>query len=372
LKKKTLSMAILLIVLISIMFSAIPIVKANVDIPVTKLYQNDYPQKMDTSEDTIAKWGCTLTAWTMLINQALVAQGLHQKNPDGTEGPIISYTPAELNTLLNNYRYEQAVDAQGKPVNKNDPTFDHMQTMNGWSLPIGADGKPVGSSTDINMGALLGAIEKDTKSRSFEGVGLQQKKSRTPGYGGIPKIGSGGVILDENYKYVLEELKAGRPVVVRTHNNGHSVLVKSFEQAEGQPQPPEGKGRYDIADPARKPDGTSIEWLDDNEYQNRIWGFDTTVFQKGGFHDPYEVPSPYWIDPLDLNDSIANPDQYGPQVLEPSFPYLYPEGGFGGFIIPVDKVGLLVPYIGLTSTILVATVAIAIYVKRVKRRKEKQ
>ena len=44
----------------------------------------------------------------------------------------------------------------------------------------------------------------------------------------------------------------------------------------------------------------------------------------------------------------------------------------GGVWVPVDKFGLLAPYIGLASTILVATAATAIYVKRVKRRKEKQ
>ncbi|UCE16266.1 MAG: hypothetical protein JSV12_01230 [Candidatus Bathyarchaeota archaeon] len=44
----------------------------------------------------------------------------------------------------------------------------------------------------------------------------------------------------------------------------------------------------------------------------------------------------------------------------------------GGIVSPVDKLGLLAPYIGLTSTIVVTTVATAIYVKRVKRRKEKQ
>jgi immune inhibitor A len=44
----------------------------------------------------------------------------------------------------------------------------------------------------------------------------------------------------------------------------------------------------------------------------------------------------------------------------------------GGVRIPVDKFGLLAPYIGLASTILVATAATAIYIKRVKRRKEKQ
>lgn len=43
----------------------------------------------------------------------------------------------------------------------------------------------------------------------------------------------------------------------------------------------------------------------------------------------------------------------------------------GGLYAPVDKIGLLAPYIGVTSTIVVATVATAIYAKRVKRRKEK-
>jgi len=46
-------------------------------------------------------------------------------------------------------------------------------------------------------------------------------------------------------------------------------------------------------------------------------------------------------------------------------------GGVGGVVIPVDKFGLLAPYIGLTSTILVAIVATSIYVNRVKHRKEK-
>jgi len=44
----------------------------------------------------------------------------------------------------------------------------------------------------------------------------------------------------------------------------------------------------------------------------------------------------------------------------------------GGISIPVDKFGLLAPYLGLASTIVAATVATVVYVKRVKRRKEKQ
>ena len=47
-------------------------------------------------------------------------------------------------------------------------------------------------------------------------------------------------------------------------------------------------------------------------------------------------------------------------------------GGVGGIVVSVDKFGLLTPHIGLASTILVATVATAIFVKRVKRGKEKQ
>jgi hypothetical protein len=45
--------------------------------------------------------------------------------------------------------------------------------------------------------------------------------------------------------------------------------------------------------------------------------------------------------------------------------------GVGGIVIPVDKFALLAPYIGLTSTIIVAAVAIVVYGKHVKRRKEK-
>lgn len=44
----------------------------------------------------------------------------------------------------------------------------------------------------------------------------------------------------------------------------------------------------------------------------------------------------------------------------------------GGFCIPVDRFGLLAPYICFASTIAVATVAAAIYVKRVKHRKKMQ
>ena len=44
----------------------------------------------------------------------------------------------------------------------------------------------------------------------------------------------------------------------------------------------------------------------------------------------------------------------------------------GGFVVPSNKLDLLAPYIGLTSTIVVAMVATAIYIKRGKPRKAKQ
>jgi len=52
--------------------------------------------------------------------------------------------------------------------------------------------------------------------------------------------------------------------------------------------------------------------------------------------------------------------------------YLKVQAPVGGVWVPVDKFVLLAPYIALASTILVATAAIAIYVKHVKRRNKKQ
>lgn len=44
----------------------------------------------------------------------------------------------------------------------------------------------------------------------------------------------------------------------------------------------------------------------------------------------------------------------------------------GGIMVPIDKLGLLAPYIGAASAVVVATVAIAMYAQRVKRRKKKR
>jgi hypothetical protein len=44
----------------------------------------------------------------------------------------------------------------------------------------------------------------------------------------------------------------------------------------------------------------------------------------------------------------------------------------GGIILSVNKLALLTPYIGLASIVSVTAVAVTVYVKRVKCRKEKQ
>jgi len=44
----------------------------------------------------------------------------------------------------------------------------------------------------------------------------------------------------------------------------------------------------------------------------------------------------------------------------------------GGIVVSVDKFGLLAPYIGLASTTAIGAVATVVYVRRAKRREEKQ
>lgn len=55
-----------------------------------------------------------------------------------------------------------------------------------------------------------------------------------------------------------------------------------------------------------------------------------------------------------------------------SFTYTVASPSVGGIWLPIDKFALLAPYIGLALAVLAATVASAVYVKRVKRREEKQ
>ena len=68
-------------------------------------------------------------------------------------------------------------------------------------------------------------------------------------------------------------------------------------------------------DPSKNADASSIRWLDDPAYNNRIFTWDAGVFKAGGLHDPFSVPSDYYIDPFLLTDIEANPDYFGPQLF---------------------------------------------------------
>ena len=277
------------------------------NIPVTPLYQGDYTDKMDNSDLRIADFGCSLTALTMSINYAINTNGLHSKNPDGTIGNLITYTPADINRLLNEYRYKQNIykkDANGEYVVKDGKyVVERIEIKNGWSVTIGEDGKPIGSNTSINVGALLKAIENDTRMRSFEGKGLKQESYRSSN-----DIGPDGVVLDPNYLKILEELEQGRPVPVRVAEDKHSVLITSYHGEQGKQR---GSGKYNIKDPA----SNSIVWLDHENYKNKIYSWNAGVFKAGGLHNPFEVPSDYYIDPILLTDPEINPEYYGLQIF---------------------------------------------------------
>ena len=163
-----------LVISLMLIVGSAAVAAADPILDVTKLFQNDYPDLIDSSSKSIADFGCTLTAYAMIFNYEMGKLGLHKKNPDGTSDGLLSYTPSDLNRFLNEYRYEQ-------PTYQKDPNTGKQVktgsiTMNGWALTIGPDGKPQGSTTDINVGALLRAVEQASRRDSFESTGLKQDK----------------------------------------------------------------------------------------------------------------------------------------------------------------------------------------------------
>jgi hypothetical protein len=106
-------------------------------------------------------------------------------------------------------------------------------------------------------------------------------------------------------------------------------------------------------------------------YRNRGFGYEliTPELVEEMFYVDSNLPNiryQYKVSSVDFAGSES-------ELSAPSNPIWVPVGGIAVPIdISVDKFGLLAPYIGLASTILVATVATAVYVKRVKHRKEKQ
>lgn len=100
------------------------------------------------------------------------------------------------------------------------------------------------------------------------------------------------------------------------------------------------------------------------------WG-GTTVSVTATPDANYELD--HWeLDNVDVGDdnpySVFMDDDHDLHAVFEYSPLLR----IGGIRFSVNKLDLLAPYISLTSTIIVATVATAIYVKCVKRRKEKQ
>ena len=251
---------------------------------IPPLYQNDSPwsgTELDHTGKTIGEIGCSLTAWTMLINYELAKNGFS----------TISYTPADINKLLNDYR--------------SDPDPKSKTVYDGWGVPVGPDGKPTGPAKDINEGGLRLSIEKDTAKKAG-GPGLvmksvdpdNTKESNTP------------TPVDKDYKPLKDALAKGEPVIVRVNGgdeanptpNGHTVLVIGIDDS----------GNWLINDPYKNSDPDSqSKSLNDPLYKNQIYRFWSGIFAHGGLSDPYQAPSPYPIDPADLYDPLLNPNQYG-------------------------------------------------------------
>lgn len=283
---------------------AMPVVLA-----VDPLYQTDYTTKLDNSNDTIAEFGCTLTAMTMEINFYLKKAGIMTLDAMGNKVPL-QYTPEDINKLLNDYRFDDRNKTKG-------PDGKYGKTKrNGWGVEIDAMGNPVGSSTTINIGALRSAVVKDTKMRDCMGVGLATDGFYSPGFIGPPEFTDGTCItLDENFLWILDNLEAGRPVTVRVAGDTHSVLITSFHQYDGFPR---GVGEYDIKDPFKNSDGTSIIWLHDIAYKQMIYDYSAGAFKLAGQGlplPPFSEPSESYIPPEFMFDPIENPDMLGPQVF---------------------------------------------------------
>jgi hypothetical protein len=131
-------------------------------------------------------------------------------------------------------------------------------------------------------------------------------------------------------------------------------------------QVPEGVG-WDLS---CKSESKSTGWFQ-TEWEVNDWHFTIWIYDSCHLGDPaYLKPGyPKTVDekdftvPHEWKSGPLSPAEVVMTITSPSV---------GGIVLPVDKLGLLAPYIGLTSTIMATVVAAAIYVKRVNHRKEKQ
>ena len=67
---------------------------------------------------------------------------------------------------------------------------------------------------------------------------------------------------------------------------------------------------------------------------------------------------------------ISIPPSNGTGIVSINFTGKLVPAGVGGYTVPVDKLALLAPYIGLVSTILIATITTVIYIRRIKKREQ--
>ncbi|MCB9846254.1 MAG: hypothetical protein H6811_09740 [Phycisphaeraceae bacterium] len=278
-----------------------------VEVPVSPLYQTGDQTRMDHSPATINDYGCTLVTWTMFINQQISKAGI----VDGNDRPIV-YTPAQVNTLLNEYRFDYQ-DKSGA-----------QKAVNGWGQPIDPGngqliGDPPTTAPGLNLGGLFAAVKQDTKARSKDNKPLTMDSFDSKGFDNGTDLNS-----DDYRETVIRRLRNGDSVPVRvaddSGNEGHSVLITSFHPAD--PNVQGSKDRWDIKDPYKDGNGKSSIWLDDSPYNNKIFSAEAAVLKKGGLVAPYTQPSPYWFDPNDLFDPLVNPDQFAPYYEVGSFPAL--------------------------------------------------
>ena len=168
------------------------------------------------------------------------------------------------------------------------------------------------------------------------------------------------VVAEVTWLAIPQRCKVGTPVEIYISVAGDQYSITLQIREEGDP--------YNVGSQIMDPDGIRYYLTD-------------SVFVASGDSESIPFPDGYYWDPAGRVDKegvyavwLAWTDTQGNSGSSGWFEFVrskYSEC-VGGVIVSVDKFGLLAPYTGLASTIVVATVATAIYAKRVKHRKEKQ
>lgn len=130
-------------------------------------------------------------------------------------------------------------------------------------------------------------------------------------------------------------------------------------------QVPEGVG-WDLS---CKSTSVSTGWFQ-TEWEVNDWHFTIWIYESCHLGDPAFL-KPGYPKPVD-EGSFTVPHSWKSGPLSPAEVTMTITSPVGGVWVPVNKFGLLAPYIGLASTIVVAAIATTVYAKRVNRRKEKQ